>query len=120
MAESRWQDIYLHLKSKGVKVYSPAQHIGECKEPYVVLKDTGATKMIGYSSAINMFDVMCYVPQNKFSLIEIFTDRIKSYMKELESKISIRPTFLETPSFYDEEIKGHMISIQYQVYKQIN
>lgn len=119
MADTRWQDIYLHLKSKGVEVHSPAQHVGECKTSYVVLKDTGTMKMLGYSTTINMFDVMCYVPQNKFSTLESFKETIKGHMKELEKMLSIRPTYLETPSYYDEEIKGHMVSMQYELYKQI-
>ena len=30
-AESRWQDIYLHLKKVGFDVYSPGIKTGECK-----------------------------------------------------------------------------------------
>ena len=39
--ESRWQDLYLHLKNKGYDVYAPAQKVGECTEPYLVVKNDG-------------------------------------------------------------------------------
>ena len=35
--DSRWEDIYNYLKSKGFKVYSPGQHEGECLSSYVVV-----------------------------------------------------------------------------------
>ena len=38
-SDSVWQDIYKHLKSNGLDVYSPSTKTGECTKEYVVVKD---------------------------------------------------------------------------------
>lgn len=119
MDNGRWRDIYMHLQSKGVDVYSPAQHVGECKSKYVVLKDAGLTKMASFSTTMQMYEVLCYVPAGQFSQVESYKETIKSYMAELKRNFMIRETYVETPSFFDEDINGHMVSVQYVVYKQI-
>ena len=48
MAASRIQDIYLHLKEQGFEVYFPAQKVGECLSPYVVVKDATTSKYLEY------------------------------------------------------------------------
>ena len=36
--DSRWQDLYDYLRSKGYEVYSPGQKDGDCLSPYLVVK----------------------------------------------------------------------------------
>lgn len=117
MAESRIQDIFLHLKKSGFKVYYPTQHQGECTEPYVVVKDATTTKYLNFSSTITYYDIMCYVPKDAFSTLEPFLEQVKEAMKGLVPMI--KPTYTQTQSFYDDTIKGHMVSVQYKNYRQI-
>ncbi len=119
MAKSILQEIYLFLKENNINVFLPVQHIGECKENYVVVKDMGSSKADNISSSNSIYEVMCYVPKESFSSLEIYVLEIKEVMKKLKYKIKISSTNYETPSFYDEDVKAHMISVQYEVYKKL-
>lgn len=114
---SRWADIYRHLKNSGLDVYSPGQHSGECLKPYVVVKDAGGSQFGRYSSAKQLYELLCYVPQNNFSQLEPFVEEVERHMKELEPMI--KPTHYKTASFLDDSVKGHMVSIQYVNYKKL-
>lgn len=116
MNESRWQDIYEHLTEKGFSVYSPGQHQGECLSPYVVVKDMGGSRFGGFTSMRHLYDLMCYVPQDNFSELEPFVQKVKTAMLSLYPMI--RPAHFETPSFYDDTNRSHMISVQYINYKK--
>ena len=109
---SQWQKIYKHLKDNNIDVYSPGQHQGECISPYVVLKDAGLSQLASFSSSQAVYDVMCYVPHNKFSTLEPYVDRVKELMKELYPEIV--PMYFQTASFLDDTVRGHMISVQYR------
>lgn len=114
---SRWQDIYTHLKREGFDVYSPGQHQGECTSPYVVVKDMGVARFGGFSSTKALYDIMCYVPQDNFSQLEPFVCTLEAAMAKLAPMI--RPAHYKTPSFYDDTVRGHMISVQYINYRKI-
>lgn len=117
MAESRIQDIYLCLKGEGLDVYFPAQKVGECLSPYVVVKDATTSQFLNYSSTITYYDIMCYVPKEHFSELAPFVERVKEVMKGMVPMI--KPTYSQTQSFYDDSVKAHMISIQYKNYRKI-
>lgn len=116
-ADSRLQDLYRHLKSKGHDVYMPAIKEGECTSPYIVVKNDGGTKHNSFSTNVDLYLVMCYVPKQQYSKLEPLVQQIREDMKEL------RPLFKEqgqvTPSYYDDSVKAHMISIEFKNYKQL-
>lgn len=116
--KSRWQDIFLHLKQGGFDVYSPAQKTGECKAPYLVVKDASSSQFLNYSSTRSFYDILCYVPKAHFSDLEHFVGTVEAAMKGLSPMI--QPTYTKTPSFYDDSVKGHMVSIQYYNYRKID
>lgn len=116
-AESRWQDIFLHLKSAGFDVYSPATKIGECQAEYIVVKNDGSSRLAGLSTDDDIYAVMCYVPKLAYSSLEPLIQRVKKSMKELEPMIL--PYGSQTPSYYDDSVKAHMISIQYKNHKKM-
>ena len=116
MEDSRWSDIFIHLKNKGYDVYPPAIKEGECTSPYIVVKDAGSSKVEGISSSLTLFDVMLYMPRNSYSKIEPFVRQLEADMDELWPMI--RPTHFITTSFYDDSVKGWMISIQYENYQK--
>lgn len=109
---SQWKNIYENLKNQGIEVYSPGQHQGECKFPYVVVKSSGLTPLSGFSSAQALYDLMCYVPENRYSILEDYVNQVKEAMKLLYP--AIIPLNSETESFLDSTVKGHMISVQYE------
>ena len=114
---SRWQDIFLNLQSAGFDVYPPAIKTGECTTEYIVVKNDGSSRHIGISTDDDFYAVMCYVPAKAYSTLEPLVQRVKKVMKELEPMIV--PYGSQTPSYYDDSVKAHMISIQYKNYKKI-
>lgn len=117
--ENRWQDIFNHLKIKGWDIYPPGIHTGQCINRYVVVANYGTNKFGGFSTTRTEYDLMLYVPQNEYSKLENYFDDLKNDMKDLESIIMIRPTYTETPPFFDDNVKGYMVSVSYYQYKQI-
>ena len=115
--ESRWQDIFLHLKNAGFDVYSPGVKVGECESEYLVIKNDGSSKHVSFSTDIDLYAVMCYVPKQKYSTLEPFVQKVKKSMKELEPMI--KPYGSQTPSYYDDSVKAHMVSIEYKNYKKL-
>lgn len=115
--DSRWQDIFLNLKNQGFDVYSPGIKTGECISEYVVVKNDGSSKHTSFSTDIDLYAVMCYVPKNKYSSLEPLVQRVKNAMKRLEPMI--KPYGTQTPSYYDDSYKAHMVSIEYKNYKKL-
>lgn len=111
------QDIYMHLKNNGFDVYFPAVKVGECATPYIVVKNDGSTKDINFSTDIDLYAIMVYVPKLKYSLLEPLVQEIKNKMRTLEPLV--KPYGQQTSSFYDDSVKAHMISIEYKNYKKI-
>ena len=114
--ESRWQDIYIYLKESGLDVFSPGIKTGDCTSPYIVVKNDGLTEHTTFSSDIELYAVMCYVPKQNYSMLEPLVQKVKKVMKGLEPMI--KPYGSQTSSYYDESIKAHMVSIEYKNYKK--
>lgn len=114
---SRWGDIALHLQSKGFDVFSPGMKVGECTKEYIVIKNDGSSKLTSFSTDQDLYAVMCYVPKQNYSSLEPLIRRVKEAMREL--KPMILPYGQQTPSFYDDTVKAHMVSIEYKNYKKI-
>lgn len=115
--DSRWKDIFDCLKNNDIEVYSPGIKVGECLSPYVVVKNDGSSKHIAFSTDVDLYSVMCYVPKQNYSLLEPFVQKIKFIMRDLEPMI--KPYGSQTSSYYDDSIKAHMVSIEYKNYKKI-
>lgn len=116
-AESRWQDIFLHLKKAGIEVYSPGQKVGECVSNYVVVKSNGSSNHTSFSTDVALYSIMCYVPRDRYSELEPFVVKVKEKMKGLEPMIL--PHGNQTPSYYDDSVKAHMINVGYKNYKKL-
>lgn len=112
-----WKLIYKKLTEKGFEVYSPGQHTGDCLTKYVVVKTDGAAQFWQYSSNRCSYDIMCYVPRDHYSELAGFFVAVKEAMAELYP--TLRPAHNETSDYYDEGIKGHMVSAQYYNYKKL-
>lgn len=117
MGRTRYTDVYDYLKQKSFDVYTPGQHEGECVTPYVVVKGGGMNQAGNYSSNQYLYDVMCYVPKNKYTFLEEYVESVEDAMRELEPMIL--PMHFQTSPFYDDSVKGHMVSIQYCNYRRM-
>ena len=115
--ESRWQDIYTCLENAGFEVYPPGIKVGDCTREYVVVKNDGSTRHPSLSTDMDLYSVMCFVPKNKYSTLEPLVQKVKKAMKGLEPMIV--PYGMQTPSYYDDSYKAHMISIEYVNYKKM-
>ena len=115
--DSRWQDIHLHLINEGFDVYSPGMKTGECESQYLVIKNDGSSKHSSFSTDVDLYAVMCYVPKQEYSSLEPLVQKVKNSMKGLEPMI--KPYGSQTPSYYDDSVKAHMISIEYKNYKKL-
>lgn len=115
--DSRWQDIYAHLKNKGYDVYAPGIKVGECVSPYIVVKNDGSYKHVNFSTNRDMYSILCFVPKGQYSKLEVMVQSVIRDMKELEPMIL--PYGQQMPSYYDDTFKAHYISIEYENYKKI-
>lgn len=106
------KQIYDCLKNNGYDVYFPSQHEGECLDPYIEVKYDGTMELVGVSSDRPIYDILCYVPENNYSMLERMIFDIKVVLKALYPMI--QQTGNETAAYYDEDLKAHMISVQYQ------
>lgn len=109
--DSVWKDIFLHLVNSGFDVYSPSTKTGECTKKYIVVTVGASTKHTIYRTNNDIYTVICYVPKDNYSELEPFVNSVLKVMKELEPYV--RPNGSRTPSYYDDTIKAHNISIDY-------
>ena len=110
MSMSLLKDIWDLLKDAGFNPFMPGQHMGECIDPYVVVKLSGVLPL-EVSSERPIYTFLVYVPENEYTKLETNVFAIKQELKKLYPRIMYAGN--ETESFYDERIKAHMISFQY-------
>ncbi len=116
MADTRWGDIFRHLRKEGFEVYSPGTKEGECARPYIVLKDVGDSKAENGPATQRIYDLILYIPKDRYSEIEVFVDRVNVAMDGLWPMI--RPLHTRTTPFYDDEFKAWMTSVQFINYRK--
>ena len=115
--DTRWKDAYMCLKNAGFTVYSAGQKVGDCTSAYVVIRFAGRYKKVGFSTNDVTYELMCYVPLNAYSSLDTYCQEVKIAMAELYPMF--RDLHSELPDFVDEDVKGHMRTLQYGTYEQI-
>lgn len=115
MSQTVWEDAFDCLQENGIDVYPPGIHEGECKEPYVVIKRAGSSKHSSFSTDIDYYDLLIYVPKKQYSKVDKVVAEVKSVMTNLEPMIL--PAGTEQPTTYDDDVKAHMTSVMYKNYK---
>lgn len=109
---SVYEKVFDKIKESNIDVYPPNIHKGEVKDNYVVLLDGGRTQAQTYTSQTVLLDVLCYVPGNRFTDLDVFADSVKKSVNDLFPLVI--PTGNETAAFYDDTIRGWMKSIEYR------
>ena len=104
--------IYDYLKEKGYSVHYPGYKELEGKEKYIVIKADGTFQPLVVSSERPIYTIMCYVPEKKYSELEAYVLEVKHSMLGL-SPLVMYNRGSDTPSYYDEDVKAHMVSFQY-------
>lgn len=107
-----WQNICDVLTSKGIDVFPPATKYGECKKPYVVLKQDGSSQIGDYSSERVYYRFILYVPKNKYSHLSVFEKEVKKIIDE-ELFPLIMPVGQNETDYYDDNFNAHMRSFLY-------
>lgn len=105
------------LEKNDIEVYLPEKHKGDCLKPYVVVKQSGTMDIVGVTSEYKLYDILCYVPKNQYSYLEIFVYKVKMSMKELFPVLVYVGN--QTESFYDETNKSFMVSFQYRNVRRV-
>lgn len=110
--DSRYEDLFSHLKSKGYDCYMPGQHVGETLTKYLVIKFNGPIPLNGVTSHQDLYAVMCYVPESQYFELDSFLQEVRSAVLEL------RPMFMpntsaQSFSAFDEAARGYYITMEF-------
>lgn len=111
---SVWKTIFRHLESEGYDVYPPGIKEGEVTDVYLVVRNEGATEVFGYSTDSYFYDIMLYYPRNRYSDTDILVRQLKESMDKLFPLV--RPTRTIDAPFWDYEINGWQVSVEYVNY----
>ncbi len=114
---TRWQDLYKFLEDNGYDVYSPAMHRGDCTSTYVVIKNSTSSKLLNFSTNEDLYDILIYMPKGKYSEIEQTVEDLKECMKGIFPLF--RPYGQQTEAYYDDSVKGYMVSVMYSNFKKL-
>ena len=108
-----WELISDALTENGINNYPPGIKEGECKTEYVVVKQDGGSQIGNISSEVVYYMFMLYVPQNKYSYLSKFEEKVKKVLND-----NLYPTIIPTGSkmsdYYDDNINAHMRSFTYR------
>lgn len=119
LKESAQLNIIDWLTQHGFDAYLPSQHEGICTSPYVVVKPNGDSNYNDFSTIQCGYDLLCYVPREKGSYLEDYVEFVRKSLKDLATYIMIRDDHTSTSHYYDDDVKAHMISIQFTVYRKL-
>lgn len=104
------------LKGKDLDANLPGIKVGDCLSPYIVVRKAELQPFNQFSTVQELYDIMCYVPQNKLSTLSTYFSNMKAEMKLLEATLMIRPAHSETADYFDPGVKAWMRSAQYILY----
>lgn len=115
--ESVLKQIKDAISNNNIDSYYPQQHSGNCINEYVVVKYSGAVKIEGVSSDMPTYAIMCYVPSVRYGDLMPLLEKVKIALREIYPLVE--PSGNETPSFYDDITKSHMISLEYIGHRKV-
>ncbi len=111
------QQIYTHLKNKGLSPYFPGLHKGECISPFVIIREGAQIPSINTNrTGQRVMDFIIFVPVNSYIVVKPYVEDVRTALKELKY---LRKTGTETPIITDDEKKAYTTSIEYIVQKKL-
>ena len=108
-----WERIMDVMIANDIEAYPPASKKGECTHEYVVVKQDGGSQYQNFSTEAHYYTLLLYVPQHKYASLEKFKAKVKEVVATNLYPL-LMPTGLETPDFFDDTFKAHMVSVQYR------
>lgn len=117
--DSIWQIVAdILVKYGSLPVFPPATHKGACTEPYIVLKEDGATTVPGFSSMYRYFRIMLYVPRTQYSKLDMYEAELKKILRDNIFPLLL-PSGLQESDYYDDNYDAHMRTLVYRnVYRE--
>ena len=109
-----FKELYLHLKNNGFNVYSIGQHKGICKDPYIVISETGDSDISNKNLMNKNIELLIYYPLGQYSEFSIYIEKIKKAMKELSH---IRRVINVNPVIVDDDKQAYMTFLAYKKIK---
>lgn len=116
LPRTRWNDIFGRLKECGFRVFPPATERGECKRPYVVVSLDGGEMFSGTSTAVDYYEIACIVPEDRYTILEAYVAATEEAIKPLAPMI--QNEYEKQPSFYDPDMKAHIVTYRVRNYKK--
>lgn len=110
--DTLWEIITNTLTEHNIDVYPPATAKGECKKPYVVLKQDGVTKIPGISSERVFYMVMLYVPKEQYTYLSRFEEEVRNALDGVAPMVL--PVGETNTDYYDDNYNAHM---RYMLYR---
>lgn len=108
-----WKIIFETLTNAGFEVYPPATKVGECKRPYIVLKEDGSSQIDDYSSEKVFYRILLYVPRSEYSKLTTFEQEVRNVL-DTQLYPLIFPTGQSDPDYYDDNYNAHMRAFFYR------
>lgn len=118
MATTIMQLIMDHLQDNGHTVYTPMQAIGIVKEPYIVVTHIGSAKHASFSTIIERYSIILFLPHRLYSEMQAHVQSIEDTMRMIHPQV-IYDNFGGNP-IYDDNMKCYQISTDYLSYKRMN
>lgn len=103
-----FKTVYKHLKNNNIDTYSIGQHVGVCKNLYVVIKNytPSSVNNIIEDEEVELF---LYGPIGGYTAFIDFIDKIKVIMKEL----NLKDNELKIPVTVEDEKKAYVVKLSY-------
>lgn len=107
-----------HLIANGYKVYTPTQAIGVVKDPYIVITYLGSARHTSFSTIIERYSVILFLPHRMYSELQEHTQGIEDTMRKMHPQV-IYDNFGGNP-LYDDNMKCYQVATDYLSYKRMN
>ena len=98
----------LALKAAALDARKPANHLGKCKAPYIVVQD-GGTKPVGKTTCVRVVALYAYVPHNQPAKMPELLSSIRAAMATVPA-LTLAQTGEETTN---EEFEALATSMTY-------
>jgi len=113
-----WKDICDKLTEKGLKVYSPGTKVSDVVEPFITVRYAGGSQESNFTSWIDTYELIIYVPRDRYSLLEGAIDDVRTAMLELEPKLMPTQYNSISTTMFDTNISAHYVIALYRNYKR--
>lgn len=106
------QYLYNTLKQLGWEIFNIGENHIQSMEPYIVLKRLDSGEVTNSKGRIDLFDILCYVPDTTTDLLDQVCDAVEDVL--ITSSSTYNTTSLRGIDYHDTDIKMYMSYIRVQ------